>query len=150
MSVKNIGNTRHGMSHTRLWRIWEGMIRRCKYPSDSSYPRYGARGITVCEKWKKFERFRDFAWANGYNDSLTIDRIDPDGNYEPSNVRFITRAENNACRRILNKKIVVNNLGEHFGSITAAARAYGRSQCNITACVRGRVKTSAGLIWSYA
>ena len=93
-------NQTHGMSKTRLFTTWRNMRVRCYSEKDKRYPHYGGRGITVCDEWRdSFEAFRDWALANGYNDDLTIDRIDPDGNYEPSNCRFITRAENNKNRR---------------------------------------------------
>jgi hypothetical protein len=146
---RNHHHWRHGMHRSRLWRTWVGMISRCKYPSEKCYPRYGGRGIKVCEQWQNFASFMDFALANGYDDSLTIDRIDPDGNYEPSNCQFITRAQNNARRRAP-KKAVVNSLGERFESISAAAKAYQRDVSRISAAVRKVKKSSAGLTWEYA
>ena len=92
-------NQKHGMSRTRIYITWRNMRVRCTNPKDKRYASYGGRGITVCEEWNTFEPFRDWAIANGYRDDLTIDRIDTNGNYEPSNCRFITRAENNKNRR---------------------------------------------------
>ena len=89
----------HGMSKTRLYVAWRNMRIRCYNPKDKRYERYGGRGITVCDEWRNsFEAFRDWALSNGYSDELTIDRIDTNGSYNPSNCRFITRAENNANR----------------------------------------------------
>lgn len=76
------------------------MIRRCHKPAPSDYRNYIARnyhdkGISVCGDWRSnFENFREWAVSNGYADNLTIDRIDADGNYEPSNCRWITFKEN--------------------------------------------------------
>jgi hypothetical protein len=64
-----------------------------------SYKYYGARGITVCDEWIKPEPFLEWALANGYRDDLQIDRIDPDGNYEPTNCRWVTPKENANNRR---------------------------------------------------
>ena len=75
------------------------MIARCGYPKHPYYKDYGGRGISVCEEWRDYEKFRAWAIKNGYSDNLTIDRIDNNGNYEPSNCRFITIKE-----QMLNKR----------------------------------------------
>jgi hypothetical protein len=79
------------------------MIQRCENPRDGHYRRYGARGIRVHPLWRKsFAEFLAWAIRNGYSDDLTIDRINNDGNYEPSNCHWIPLAENvarNAGRR---------------------------------------------------
>lgn len=85
----------HGMSKTRLYREWAGIIYRCTNPKCSSYDRYGAKGVTFCEEWRKFEPFMEWALANGYADDLTIDRIDMSKGYEPSNCRWVSVREQN-------------------------------------------------------
>lgn len=91
---------KHGESRTRLYNIWIHMRNRCGKPKADNYKYYGARGICVCDEWKNsYETFRNWALANGYKENLTIDRIDVDGNYEPSNCRWTTVAEQNANKR---------------------------------------------------
>ena len=85
---------KHGLSESRLQRIYSSMMHRCYRLKDDSYSYYGGRGIVVCEEWKN-DRATFFKWAmgNGYSDKLTIDRIDSNGNYEPNNCRWVTYKE---------------------------------------------------------
>lgn len=89
-----LGPTRHGASRTRLYVIWSDMKSRCSNPNNAGYSYYGGRGIVVCEEWRRsFEAFRDWANASGYTQDLELDRKNPDGNYEPTNCRWGTRAQ---------------------------------------------------------
>lgn len=89
----------HGMSHAPEYRIWCGIIDRCRRPSRPEYPNYGGRGISVCDRWQNFSSF--FADVGPRPTRRhSIDRIDNDGNYEPANVRWVTRkVQNNNSRR---------------------------------------------------
>lgn len=87
----------------RLYITWWNMLKRCETASANRYKNYGGRGIRVCDEWHDYETFRTWAYDNGYYEQpkelprgkkLSIDRIDPDGNYEPSNCRWITLSEN--------------------------------------------------------
>lgn len=83
----------HGFSKERLHSIWKGIRARCNNESCSKFHRYGGRGITYCKEWEDYTVFREWALNNGYQDNLTIDRIDVNGNYEPNNCRWITIQE---------------------------------------------------------
>ena len=83
----------HGMRSTRLYNIWSQMTQRCKNQKLDCYNRYGGRGISVCDEWKNFEVFAEWALKNGYNETLSIDRINVNGNYEPNNCKWSTNFE---------------------------------------------------------
>src|SRR5690625_3742702 len=91
---------KHGMSYTKFYYVWGSMLQRCQNENNARYKDYGGRGITVCDRWHKFENFRDDMLksyeehSNIYGEEkTTIDRIDVDGNYEPSNCRWTTQTE---------------------------------------------------------
>ena len=84
----------HGKTRTKLHHIWIVMRERCRNSMCKSFPRYGGRGIRVCDEWdREFMAFDSWALANGYREGLTVDRINNDGNYEPANCQLLTRAE---------------------------------------------------------
>lgn len=80
-------------STDRIHHIWLAMYYRCYNENNHAYKNYGARGITVCDEWQSFENFYNWAKSNGYQDNLTIERIDVNGNYEPSNCTWISMEE---------------------------------------------------------
>ena len=108
--LKNGTTTTHGLSHSKIYNIWNGMKARCSNPKSCSYKRYGARGISVCDDWKNsFENFYSWSIQNGYGDNLTIERIDNDGNYCPENCKWVSRKEQCRNRRT---NVIFEYMGE--------------------------------------
>lgn len=99
--------TKHNWYGTRLYKAWQSMKMRCTNPNNHNYENYGGRGIKLCEEWREFTPFKEWALNNGYDDTLTIDRIDVNGNYEPSNCRWTTIAVQNNNKR--NNRFVTYN-----------------------------------------
>lgn len=96
-----IENRKHGLKDHTLYRKWFGMKTRCYNPKYENYNHYGGRGIIVCNEWvNDFKAFYDWAIENGWREGLEIDRISNDGNYEPTNCRFVTTLINNRNRSI--------------------------------------------------
>lgn len=85
----------HGLTQSPIYKVWSAMKQRCINSSDEAYPIYGGRGITVCSEWiESFPPFFTWAMTNGYAKGLQIDREDNDGNYEPSNCRWVVPTVN--------------------------------------------------------
>lgn len=90
---------KHGLNESRIYATYHNMKDRCTNPNCKAYKNYGGRGIKICDEWlgeNGFINFYNWAISNGYDDSLTIDRVDIDGNYEPNNCRWITKSLNTA------------------------------------------------------
>ena len=97
-------NTKHGLSNSKTYLVWENMKARCSKPQHPEWKNYGGRGIKVCDRWvNSFNNF--YADMGDKPDGLSIDRIDNDGNYEPGNCRWATQVEqcNNTRRSLANR-----------------------------------------------
>lgn len=109
----------HGMTGTKLYGVWRAMLSRCKY-GKKIYSRYSGRGIQVCREWQSFEGFlKDM--GGSYSQGLTLDRVDNNGNYEKSNCRWATRAEQG--RNKGNNIVVLGIEGAH--TLSEACRKFG-------------------------
>lgn len=106
----------HGVAYTNLAAVRNTMLQRCYSPNSKSYPDYGGRGISVCEAWKIDPvSFYDWAFSSGYKEGLSLDRINNEGNYEPSNCKWSTRKEQNNNQRsnhLITYKGITKNLAQ--------------------------------------
>lgn len=121
--IKTYGkpNLKHGLCNSRIYNIYNHMISRCYKKNDRKYKDYGGRGITVCSEWRdSFQRFCDWAMANGYTDELSIDRIDNNNGYSPDNCRWATFKQQ-ANNKRTNKTVTIK--GETMTIAQAAEKA---------------------------
>lgn len=111
VSMQNGKNNRkHNSSHSRLYNIWRGMKQRCYDKHRPEYYNYGGRGIKICAEWKdSFETFQQWALTNGYNETLTLERIDTNKDYNPNNCCWTTMKRQQRNRRN-NLLITYNNV----------------------------------------
>lgn len=106
----------HGLSNTRLHHTWRHMIDRCSNRNNKDYSSYGGRGISICNEWlgeNGFQNFYEWAIEHGYDDTLSIDRINNDGDYEPNNCRWIDDA-GQANNRRTNKILAIGGKSQTF------------------------------------
>ena len=105
-------STTHNQRHTKLYEVWKTMKQRCFNPKNKGYKNYGGRGIKICDEWKNnYQAFYEWSMNNGYKEGLSIDRIDVNGNYEPSNCRWADRfTQNNNTRK--NKPFIINGVSK--------------------------------------
>lgn len=110
----------HGMCYTRFYRIYASILTRVTNTNEPSYPRYGGRGIKICERWLSFDNFYEDMFPS-YSKDLEIDRIDNDGDYEPSNCRWVTKKTNcnnrstNRYETLFGETKTAAQWCEHFG-----------------------------------
>lgn len=134
--------TKHGMASTKLYRVYSSMRERCEKPSCTEFHRYGGRGIAVCDEWRN-DRNSFFEWAlnNGYKEGLQIDRENNDGNYEPSNCRWVLPIDNGRNTSKCINVIATNcETGEEmlFRSINEAVEHTGICYCTIKRFLEGK------------
>lgn len=137
IEMAKLSNRKHGFANKhRLYGIWKKMRERCRIITSQSYRYYGKRGITICKEWDDFQVFYDWAVENGYNDKLTLDRRNNDGNYEPSNCRWATMAQQNqnqSSTKLNSVKVMTIRNLNRIGAFTTSelAKIYGVSSTNI-------------------
>jgi hypothetical protein len=115
-----------------MYEAWSHMKQRCFCETDQSYHDYGARGITVCDEWLIFEPFMEWSLNNGYSPELTLDRIDNNGNYEPSNCRWADRKTQQNNRR--------NSIYISVNGVTLPCAEWARLTGIPKNTLRGRIK----------
>jgi hypothetical protein len=125
---KGRGNLRHGMSKTPEWRVWAGIRQRCYDKNSPAYVYYGGRGVTVCERWSRFENFSSDMGLRP-SPEHTLERVDNDGSYTPENCRWATRKEQARNRR---SNFMVTAFGESL-PLAAWAERFGVGRTTIVA-----------------
>lgn len=154
--------TKTGRKVVRLYQTWYDMRKRCVAGCREAR-NYFDRGISVCKEWTDWPTFARWARANGYTDELTIDRIDNDGNYEPTNCRWVTKSENirnrdpvrvsaasrARCLRANARPFFCVETGEVFLNQQEAVGQKGVHASCISQALSGKQKSAGGLHWSY-
>ncbi len=134
-------NTSHGLSKTKTYKIWSGIQTRCLNPNSSGYPKYGAKGVTICERWNDYENF--LADMGECPDGMSIDRINNDLGYSPENCRWVDMKtqQNN---RTNNNVITINGETKTFSQwadISPVSRNTIRNRINSGWCESDAIMT---------
>lgn len=107
---------RHGLANKeRLYQTWKNMRQRCSNPNRHDYKRYGGKGVSICREWDEYTSFRRWALSSGYDDTLSIDRIDVNGNYCPENCRWVdmgVQANNTSRNHIIELNGIKKTMAE--------------------------------------
>ena len=125
-------NKTHGLSKTKLYGVWRQMNQRCYNQSCKDYPRYGGRGISVCNNWRDIFKFVKWAKESGYANGLTIERKNVNGNYRPTNCTWVK----NKCQALNRENTILYTYGGKTQSIRAFAEEYGINYFTL----RGRLR----------
>ena len=120
-----------GLSREPLYNRWRGILDRCYRPKSTRFKNYGARGITVCDEWKSYKTFKEWAIEAGFQENLSIDRIDVNGPYSPSNCRWVTSKCQQRNRR--NNRFV---------------QAFGETKVGIEWCEDARCIVPVNIFWN--
>lgn len=158
---KFCGKIVHGLYKTRINGIWRNMRYRCNSISSKDYNNYGGRGITICKEWDDFMEFYKWSMANGYNDNLSIDRINNDKGYSSDNCRWATSKEQAGNRRKVNysqltmasqKSFIATRLSDNYSEISLNQRTfcfkYSLDAGNVNAVLMNKRKSHKG--WSFS
>jgi len=132
-----------------LYHRWIDIKRRCLNKNRNTYKYYGGRNITVCEEWLDFEVFRDWALANGYKEELSIDRIDNNHGYYPTNCQWIPRGKNSQKDKgkPVNQFDLSGNLIATHLSMRSIERQTGIDRRSVSAVCKGKRKMAGGYKW---
>ena len=133
---------------TRLYVIWANMRSRCLCDTDSDYHRYGGRGISICDEWKSFDVFANWAMQEGYGQAKSLDRIDNDGNYSPKNCRWVSLSEQRRHQRKCHwiehdgKRMTMGQWAQEIGisisTMVYRVRNWGEKRAVSTPSLRGK------------
>ena len=159
VALPSISKEKHGERYTKLWKEWNTMKWRCNPKNKRHHVWYSDKGITVCEEWNVYSNFKKWALENGFEENLTIDRIDETKNYCPENCRWITLQEN--VRRISFSKnwVAIDKYslnGDYictYPNLSQVCKSLGKEYYNtrkIKKCCDGLLDEYQGYVWKYA
>ena len=139
-------NYKHGLSEHPLYTTWSGIKYRCYSPTDRQYKDYGGRGIIMCDEWlHNPEKFIEWGLSHGYNKDLTINRIDTNGNYTPSNCNFADRLEQCQNTRLIRKTNTSGYRGVSFWN----GQWHAQIRSNKHDGTIGKYATKEDAAWAY-